>query len=255
MTAEAWTALAAWATFGVAIVAAWVGLKQYRATSAATAEQSRVAQALAEEEARPYVVAYMEQSAAGPGWVDLVVRNYGKTAARGVRLEVTPELRRSAPTGDGTQPVRVFEEIGLLAPGQEWRCFWDRTWRRREVELPDRYEVALSYSDQDGDALPVTVLPLDWGPFVDVSGPLSIYGLHHAAEALRGMEKTLGRFTEHTGARGLRVYTRDGDAKDRREWERLERLDELNQQAEQAAAASQESAADQGNDERPPAST
>jgi hypothetical protein len=252
MTAEAWTALAAWATFGVAVVAAWVGLKQYRATSAASVEQSRVAQALAEEEARPYVVAYMEQSTAGPGWIDLVVRNYGKTAARDIRMTATPELRRSAPTGDETEGVKVFEVLGLLAPGQEWRCFWDRTWRRHEVRLPDRYEVVLSYSDHDAKPLPSLTLPLDWGPFLG-AGPLDTYGLHHAAKALREIEKTLGRFSEHTGSRGLRVYTRDGDAKDRREREHVERVNELNERAEQAASSAS-LPTDGATHERPPAS-
>lgn len=220
MTAEAWSAAAAWATFLVAVVAAIVGLKQYRATSRASADQSRLAQALAEEEARPYVVAYMESSAVDVGFIELVVRNYGKTAARDVRMTATPELRRSTPNGDETEPVEVFQVLGLLAPGQEWRCYWDRTWMREKVGLPDEYEVALSYSDSAGTPLRPETLPLSWEPFL-ANGPLEVYGVHHAAKALRELQKTVARFGDSGAGRGVRVYVYDGDARDRRRQDSL----------------------------------
>jgi methylphosphotriester-DNA--protein-cysteine methyltransferase len=100
--------LAAWATFGVALGAAVIGLRQYRATAEATRSQAdasrrqiEAAERLAEDEARPYVVAYMESLPRNPQFVDLVVRNFGKTAATFVTVSIDPAPRRSAGGGLG----------------------------------------------------------------------------------------------------------------------------------------------------------
>ena len=228
MDAAAWSALAAWVTAGIAGGAAYVGLRQYKASSRAAEDQANLAQTLAEEEARPYVVAYMEDSPAGPGFVDLVVRNYGKTAARGVRLTISPEPRQSR-QGDETREVPTFEVLGVLAPGQEWRTYWDRTWVRDELGLPRLHQASLEYADSRGTRLDPVALPLDWGPFID-RGTLEVYGMHETAKALRKIEQTLSLFTEHTGVRGVRVYARDGDAKDQAEREYVERMREAEPQ-------------------------
>src|SRR5262245_14565535 len=76
-TPEDWTAAAAWVTAFVAIAAAVVGLGQL-------AEARRVRL----EQSQPYVVIFMEPSRAGTYFIDLVVRNFGTTAAYDVRVKV-----------------------------------------------------------------------------------------------------------------------------------------------------------------------
>ncbi len=228
-----WSAAAAWLTALVALSAAVVAFRQYRVARRAREEQAqaaldsaRLTRDLAEEQARPYVVAYLEPSGIGDaGLVDLVVRNFGKTAARDVTMTCDPELRRSTSNEDDpTEPVVIFDRLGLLAPGQEWRTYWDRTWvRHGRPDLANRHEVVLRYRDPRSQSLEEW-LSLEWAPLIN-RDTLTVYGTHHIADALRRIEKTLGRFKESASG-GVRVWTRDGDARDARERERREALRE-----------------------------
>jgi hypothetical protein len=216
--AATWSAAAAWVTVLIALVAAVVGLKQYRAASKAHVEQAELTQELAREQARPYVVASLESSGVEVGFMDLVVRNYGKTAARDVRMTVEPEMVRSQDGGTSV-PVKKFDVLGVLAPGQEWRTYWDRAWKRNELGLPLLHEATLTYTDAEGTVLS-DVLPLDWAPLIDRT-LIEVRGLHSIADALRKLEKTVTHFRESPSG-GLRVYARDGDAKDQREREAVQ---------------------------------
>src|SRR5215212_1433976 len=77
---EAWAALAAWATVGVAAAAGYIAL-----------EQLNEAARLRREQAQPYVVAYIQPSPAAPFLAEIVLKNFGATAAQDVRLTITPE--------------------------------------------------------------------------------------------------------------------------------------------------------------------
>ncbi|HZN71521.1 MAG TPA: hypothetical protein VFC00_07545 [Micromonosporaceae bacterium] len=195
--AEVMTALIAFA----AVVFAWSQVREARRTR--------------EAQAQPYVVVLLEPSAASGILMDLVVRNYGTTAARDVRLEFDPSPMRTVPPGQGEpQPVWLPEMISILAPGQEWRTFWDSRKARHDSTLPRQHRVSVKYrmsltrrtKDVTEDIL------LDWG--VHYQSGVVVYGIHHAAKALRGIEGSLSSWHE-TGA-GLRVVVRDGDRKDKR---------------------------------------
>lgn len=218
-TAETWTALGTWATVFVAGVAAYAGLRQYRASVQASTKALEHAKLIADEEARPYVVASLEHSKAATSFIDLVVRNYGKTAAFEIELVADPALVRSAPHGGLTEAVEVPRTLGVLAPGQEWRTYFDRTFTRDELQLPRRYSIVLRAKDARDEAIPEVTQPLDWTPLID-SGGLEVYGMHDAAKALREMRKTLDKFAEGAGNKGVRVYSRNGDEKDQRERQR-----------------------------------
>jgi len=205
-TAEQWSALAAWVTASVAVIAGGVAVGQL-----GEARRLRLGQA------QPYVVVFMEPSAAGSYYVDLVVRNFGATAAHDVRLEIEPAPHRHTGTGG---ELWLPELIPVLVPGQEWRTFWD-TGQRVESGLPDRHDAVATFNDSDGRALPPLRSILDWGVLKN-RATIDIYGIHHAAKALRQIDKTLSRWGER-GSGGLAVVTRDGDAKNRREREHLRR--------------------------------
>jgi hypothetical protein len=206
----AWGAAAAWITVVVAGAAGIVGLRQYS-----------LARELRAEQAQPYAVAYLDPSAAGDFYVDLVVRNFGATAAHDVRLTIDPPARRHA---GGGGVVRLPVAIPVLVPGQEWRTFWD-TGRRAESELPRRHEAVVVCRDSRGRELPPLRSILDWNVMEHHRGRIEVFGVHHAAKALRELSKTVATWRK-PGQTGLAVTTWDGDAKDRRQLERLQAEDD-----------------------------
>jgi hypothetical protein len=120
-TADEWSALAGWATAAVALIAGGVAVGQL-----GEARRLRL------EQAQPYVVVFMEASAAGSWYVDLVIRNFGTTATHDVRLEIEPAPHRHA---GRSGVVWLPESIPVLVPGQEWRTFWD-TGQRMDPSRP-----------------------------------------------------------------------------------------------------------------------
>lgn len=76
LPADAWSALAAWSAVLLAMVAGFIARGQLRET-----------RRLREEQAQPYVIVFAETSEAGQWVVDLVVKNFGTTAAKDVRVE------------------------------------------------------------------------------------------------------------------------------------------------------------------------
>ncbi|MGI8691799.1 MAG: hypothetical protein ACR2JK_02715 [Geodermatophilaceae bacterium] len=195
-----WTALAALVTAATAVVAATIALLQLRH-----------AQALRLELAQPYVVAYMDSWPNDQRFVDIVVRNFGSTIAKDVRIVVTPAARRSVP---GTEPEDVWlpECIRVLVPGQEWRTSWDFAPERAETDLPDRHEAVIRYRDSQDKLLPATPSVLDWGAHKGRQW-VTTYGLHDAAKALREINKTTEKWTNSIRG-GIAVFVRDGDAAD-----------------------------------------
>ncbi len=205
---EDWSALAAWVTAGVALAAGMVA-----------ARQLGEARRLRLEQAQPYVAVYMESSAAEPHFIDLVMKNFGTTAATDVRLKVVPALQRTV-QGGAPEDVWLPECIPVLVPGQEWRTWWDFGPERAETDLPQRYEASVSYKDAHHRALPTTPAVLDWGAYLGRRW-VSVYTMHDAAKALREMSKTLRKWQESPSG-GLAVFTRDGDEKDQQKRERYE---------------------------------
>lgn len=198
-----WTALAAGVTAITAVVAGTIALLQLRH-----------ARALRREQAQPYVAAFMEPTEADPHLVDLVLRNFGTTVARDVRITAVPPLRRTGRRGDDPEDVWLPEHIPALVPGQEWRTLWDSSAERAGSDLPDRHDVTISYRDSHNRTLPDTPSALDWAAYRGRRW-LGTYGIHHAAKALREIDKTTKKWTDTRG--NLAVRARDGDAADERE--------------------------------------
>lgn len=184
--------------------------------AASARQQTKI---LEREKSQPYVVAYLEENAVGAEVLDLVIKNFGQTAGRNVRLSFEPILNRTAGES-GDEAVELPEVISFLAPGQEWRTLFDfANVRSSRDDLPTIYKGAVTY--QGIDAVEQRS---------DVVIDLNIYksriyaeilGIHHAARALHDISKNQKKWSELQG--GLKVVSRDGDAKDARSVELAQR--------------------------------
>lgn len=183
---------------------AWFQLKE----AGSAREQTRT---LEREKSQPYVVAYLEENAVGPHLLDLVVKNFGQTAGRNIRLSFDPALNRTNDNG-GQELVVLPEVISFLAPGQEWRTVFDvATVRAHRDDLPMSYKGVVTYEGLEGDKQNSDVV-IDLHPY-KARIYTEVLGMHHAAKALREIRDTHKKWNESVHG-GLKVYSRDGKAKD-----------------------------------------
>jgi hypothetical protein len=195
VTPDAWTAMATWAAVCTAGIAATVAFRQL-----AEARQLR------REQAQPYVAVFAEPTAAGPTTIDLVIKNFGTTAATDVRVRFSEPLESAALRPDHS-PISVPESIPVLVPGQEWRTFWDTTHARDPAsDLPMRYTAEVAFKDSRGVDVHPYIFEIDWRTLVD-RGFVTIYNEHDAATALRDISRVLSSWKD---AGALSVLTRDG---------------------------------------------
>jgi hypothetical protein len=215
MSAGGWTALAGVVgvllALGAAIVGGW---------------QLQEARRLRIEQAQPYIAVYADPSPAGSWVFDLVVKNFGRTPATNVRVQIQPELKRAA---YGDETVALPAVIPTLVPGQEWRTFWDTQLARKDSSLPSSYVVEARFSDATGKPEYCLRFELDWEASThrDV---VDVASFHDAAKALQEISSTLKKAMSQ-GA--LNVLARDGDARDEQERARHEQR-RRDQDAEQA---------------------
>ncbi|KAA0098828.1 hypothetical protein CIW49_13150 [Mycolicibacterium sp. P1-18] len=139
-----WLAIAAWAALVLSIVVLiWANRQLTRNRQLAT------------ERVRPQVTMYMEPHASDWHVIELVVRNFGQTAAHDIRLDFVDHPTVAAyedPRLDGPPEVAELDlpsELLYLAPGQEWRTVWDSAISRAELggSIRDRFDGSLTYSD------------------------------------------------------------------------------------------------------------
>lgn len=146
ISAGAWTALAAWLAVVVGIAALVYAWRQYQRARDEAAELTQ-----------PSVAMFMEPSASDWHLVELVVKNFGRTAAYGIRFEFanppTVGKYENASYSDryvDIVPLNLPAEIPYLAPTQEWRIVWDSALDRRELgeTIASRFHGAVTYYDQ-----------------------------------------------------------------------------------------------------------
>src|SRR5690349_1028256 len=145
MSAGGWTALAAWLAVMVGIAALVYAWRQYQQAKAQSAELTQ-----------PNVAMYMEPSASDWHLIELVVKNFGRTAAYGIRFEfANPPTVGKYETAYEDRYVDITElnlpaEIPYLAPTQEWRIVWDSALDRRELgeAIASRFHGAVTYYDR-----------------------------------------------------------------------------------------------------------
>jgi hypothetical protein len=225
--AEIWSAVGTWITLLVGGVALYFAKGQLNEASLAR-EQTKD---LELEKSQPYVVLSMEEST-GPDYIDLVLRNYGQTAAHNVRVILDPAPKRAYPAGD----VKFPEVIPLLAPGQEWRTHWDAGSKRATAQLPQKHKGTVTYLGIKNAPQSIEVI-LDWSIYNSHASNVK-RGLHDLAKAVMDIRDTHEGWDEEF-SRGLAVHTRDGDAKDAaaaREKEEIERELEAEKASRPAAS-------------------
>jgi hypothetical protein len=145
VSAGAWTALAAWLAVVVGIAALLYAWRQYQRAKQQT-----------EELMQPNVAMFMEPSATDWHLIELVVKNFGRTPAFGIRFEFAnpPTVGKYESAGYEDRyvdiaPLNLPAEIPYLAPSQEWRIVWDSALDRREFgeAIASRFDGAVTYYD------------------------------------------------------------------------------------------------------------
>ncbi|MBN1459030.1 MAG: hypothetical protein JXA57_05805 [Armatimonadetes bacterium] len=99
-------------------------------------------------ETRPYVLLFAERDRGSPLFVDLVLRNFGKSGARDIVLSLSPELQAS--WGGLANCAFLSGPVGFLAPGAELRTHFDSSRDYFNKELPGHYVVEVTYQDERG---------------------------------------------------------------------------------------------------------
>lgn len=209
LSPDVWTAIGTCSASGAAVVAVIVGLSQLKE-----------ARRLRREQAQPYVAVFAESSANHPAQIDLVIKNFGATPARDIRVTFAPEPQSANLRNSGiTRGVQVPEVISLLVPGQEWRTYWDWSAALAKADdLPRRYDVSVTFSDLRGKRIkPDSEFVIDW-QVLFAQAPINVNSPHDAAGALMDIRDVMKKAS---GSNGLMVAARDGDKlarRDRRFW-------------------------------------
>jgi hypothetical protein len=139
-----WLVWAAWAAIALGIVALVF-------TNHQIARNRR----LAAEQTRPHVGMLMEPHAADWHVIELVVRNFGRTAAYDIRFSFAspPTVAEYENSSDGYAEIvelKLPRELPVLAPGQEWRMVWDSALDRAEIGggIESRFTGSVIYHDR-----------------------------------------------------------------------------------------------------------
>jgi hypothetical protein len=139
-----WLAWAAWAAIALGVVALVITHRQI--------ERNR---RLAADQTRPHVAMLMEPHAADWHVIELVVKNFGRTAAYDIRFSFPnpPTVAEYENAADGYADVvelQLPRELAVLAPGQEWRTVWDSALDRAEIGtgIESRFTGTVTYYDR-----------------------------------------------------------------------------------------------------------
>jgi hypothetical protein len=146
MSAGAWTAIAAWLAVVVGVAALLYAWRQYQRAREQAAELMQ-----------PNVAMFMEPNANDWHLIELVVKNFGRTPAYGIRFEFVnpPTVGKYENASYDDRYIDITElnlpaEIPYLAPTQEWRIVWDSALDRRELgeAIASRFHGAVVYFDE-----------------------------------------------------------------------------------------------------------
>ena len=139
-----WLAWAAWAAILLGVVALFFTSRQLNLNRRSAAERTR-----------PNVAMFMEPHPADWRVIELVVRNFGQTAAYDIRFSFPnpPTVAEYENAADGYAEVvelQLPRELPVLAPGQEWRMVWDSALDRAEIGtgIESRFAGSVIYHDR-----------------------------------------------------------------------------------------------------------
>lgn len=150
--------------------------------------QVKEMRAARELETAPKVIAFLEID--HRGIINVVIKNIGKGVAENVKLEVSPAF---GTTIEGYEPMKtnLFSDgIKQLVPGQAIEVFLNSFSNHLKKELPDRYEVVLTYFGGLGESIREEKYFLDLTPYKDlIKSPQKT--LHELVEAVEKVSKQL----------------------------------------------------------------
>jgi hypothetical protein len=139
-----WLVWAAWGALALGVIALVFTHRQLQRNRALVAESTR-----------PHVAMLMEPHVADWHVIELVVRNFGQTAAYDIRFNFPnpPTVAEYENASDGYADVvelQLPKELPTLAPGQEWRMVWDSALDRAEIGhgVESRFEGTVTYYDR-----------------------------------------------------------------------------------------------------------
>jgi hypothetical protein len=185
----------------------WAGVTFFAIAAAAFVawRQVKEAQALREEQARPFVVIDFEPWTV---FIDLKISNVGNTIARDVQFEFDPPLAAAKDERAGLIAVaetNLFKNgIPSLPPGKEITLFFDQFPQRKDKNLPDKYSVDISYTSPSGKKYSERTV-LDLGIYFGV-GQITRHDIHDVHKQLEKISKTLAGWTH---AEGLKIMSRE----------------------------------------------
>jgi hypothetical protein len=134
----------------VYVVKTWHMATATEKAAKSSADAIEEMRATREAESRPYVSVFVEPNKIEHHVTDLVVRNYGKTAAHGLSLGFDPPLQ--APLPDLTERCAFLTGgVALLPPGASIRTALGPGARYVDAKLPTLYALTIEYSDDSGN--------------------------------------------------------------------------------------------------------
>ncbi|TKG68347.1 hypothetical protein [Prauserella endophytica] len=212
-TAATWSAMAALGTLLVALIAAGFAWRQVNE-----------ARRLREEQAEPYVAVFLELDYVTSS-IDLVVKNFGNTAAFDICISSEPVLERSKDDAGNVEEVKMPAVIKTLVPGQEWRSLLDFSTSRAKTKLPNHYDLTVNFTSQGPVKLArkgerrtkehAYTYSLDIAALESTQYVVR-YNIHNVAKELKKIRDAVEKWREGVGQRGMAVWVRDGHAKDER---------------------------------------
>lgn len=209
-----WTAVTGLATVALfvgALIAALIAKKQLDDAKGARTQATTEAHDLLLEQIAPYVTIFMEPSLAAANAMDLVCKNFGQTAAADVKVTFDSEPRRSVNRQD-PESIQWPDTIPTLAPGQEFRSWWDTGPEHMKSKLPMSIKASATYKDAHDRKLSSEAI-LDWEILRDRLY-IAVKGTHDLTLATERIQESLASFREDPGGeKGVRVFVHDGKEK------------------------------------------
>jgi len=154
--------------------------------------QIRQARALAEEQARPYVVVWVELDSETRTTLELHVKNVGQTAARNVRVALDPPWEWNKPAKTMRFMDAAVFQTGLptMPPGWQVTLAMEFVQDISKADALPPVTATVTYQDRrastHSEAFVLDMAYLRGALWLDK------HGIHHIAQTLRAVAKKLG---------------------------------------------------------------
>jgi hypothetical protein len=165
------------------------------------------AKELREEQTRPFVVIDLESTR--KPFFDLVVKNLGATMARNVRFKFDPPAE-STLDGVSLDKLKLYRDgISTLPPGKEIRFLFDTgPERHARSDLPDVYEVTVTYAGHTGKHEYEERIDLDFGLYWNRMN-VTLRDVHDLHRELKAIREEIGKWSPTVGRGLLHVTPKD----------------------------------------------